>query len=256
MNIKKIAAVAALGSLVAACGGNGDGGSAAGAAPSGSSGSSSSTSFTAATPAVGTTDVYAMATVDDSDNTINGTYTQRVTRINTDGSYALTQVDPGNDSVVVNGVSYRFDPTTLTFDGQGRELSADATLANGNPQDCIYTITSGGHTPPWVVGQSWTQTVQEVCAPGANFAVTESGSVVGVEQVAVPAGTFTALKFHEIQAWTDDNGQHISTDVTHWVDPAHSLFTLKKVIVYTRSGNVPAHYATSVTIELKNRPAN
>ena len=258
MNYMKIAAIAALGSLVAACGGNGngDGGGDAGAPSSGSSGTSGSTSFTAATPAVGTTDVFVTATVDDSNNTINATYTQRVARINTDGSYAVTQIDPTNDSVVVDGIDYRFNPTTLTFDGQGHELTADATLPNGNPQDCTFTTTSGGHTPPWVVGQTWSETIHEVCAPGANFTVTGNASVVGVEQVTVPAGTFSALKLHEVQTWTDDTGQDISEDVTHWVDPARSLFTLKKVIVYTRSGTVPAHYVTSETIELQSRPVN
>lgn len=255
MQFIRLAAIAALGSCVAACGGGGGSGDDGGAGAGPNTPPAGTTTYAQGTPVVGTSDVFVTAEVDDSNNTIDGTYTQRVASVNADGSYTLTQVDPTGDAPVVNGIDYRFAPVTRTFDGKGEQLSADFTLADGTTRDCTF-LTAQGHPTPWYVMQAWESVVEESCTPGSSEPMVIAGSVVNLESVTVPAGTFTALRLEETQTWTDANGQKISASVTHWVDPAHSLFTLKTITTYTRSGNVPAHYVVSQTVELQSRPGS
>jgi hypothetical protein len=248
MKFSKLAMTAAAVSCVAACGGSNDG---AGTGPD--TPPAGATTYAQGTPAVGATDVFVTAKVDESANTINGSFTQRVASVGADGSYTLTQLDPSGTALVVNGIDYHFDPATLNFDGQGHETSVDVTLENGATQACTFTPQSGGHASPWWVGQSYAQTVQENCTPGSLELLTLSGAVVALESVTVPAGTFMALKLQSTESWTDANGQSVTENVIHWVDPAHSLFTIKTQISYIRGGVVPAHHVNSQTIELQSR---
>jgi len=250
-SIHKLGLVCSLGCGLVACGGGGggDGGNPV-SPPVGP------TTYTQAAPVAGTSDVFSTAEVDDSNNAISGSYVQTVASVNPDGSYTLTQVDPSNDSPIVNGIDYHFNSATLNFDGKGHETGASFTAADGAVQTCTFTLESGGHPYPWSVGQSFALTVQESCNPGSSQLLTESGSVASLESVTVPAGTFMALKLQTTESWTDSNGQNIVEQITHWADPSHSLFTIKTVIAYTRSGNVPAHYVNSQTIELQSRSSN
>ena len=251
-HIGKWGVICALGAIVAACGGGGGGGGDSGAdnPPAGT------TTYAQGTPVAGASDVYGTVKVDDSNNTITGTYTQRVASVNADGSYELTQVDPTGASPIVNGVDYHFDATAMNFDGKGHETGATFTAADGAVQTCTFTMESGGHATPWWVGQTFASTVQETCNPGGAELVQQSGVVASLESVTVPAGTFMALKTTTTESWTDSAGQNVVEQITHWADPAHWLFTIKTVIAYRRSGNVPPHYVNSQTIELQSRSSN
>ncbi len=88
--------------------------------------------------------------------------------------------------------------------------------------------------------------------PGDVRSITDNGTVVALESVTVPAGTFSALKLQSTEVWTED-GQTVTEQITHWVDPAHWFFTIETATTFTRSGNVPAHYVTAQTIELQSR---
>jgi len=247
--IGKIGLICTLGFVVAACGGGSDDSSAA-SPPAGT------TTYAQGTPVAGSSDVFGTVEVDDSNNTITGTYTQRVAGVNSDGSYQLTQVDPTDASPVVNGIDYHFNAAVLNFDGKGHETEASFTAADGSVQTCTFTTESGGHATPWWVGQTFASTLQESCNPGSVRVIQESGSVVSLESVTVPAGTFMALKLTTTERWTDSSGQNVAEQITQWADPAHWLFTIKTHVVYTRSGNVPAHYVNSQTIELQSRSGN
>ncbi|MGN6528411.1 MAG: hypothetical protein ACTHL8_18635 [Burkholderiaceae bacterium] len=243
-----LGAAGALGCLLAACGGGGGDGNTGGASGQPPAGA---TTYTQTTPVAGATDVFSITSVDDSNNTVTVGYTQRVASVTGPHSYVLTQVDPSNDSPVVNGVNYHFNATTITYD-QGSETSLTDTSAGGTVQDCTFALQSGGHPNPWWVGQAYSYAVQENCTPGDLRSIAESGTVAALEQVTVPAGTFTALKLQASETWVE-NGQTVDEQITRWVDPAHSFFTIKTVTTYTRSGNVPAHYVTSQTVELQSR---
>ena len=246
----RVGAICALGGLLAACGGGGGGdsgnnGPAPGQPPAGT------TTYTPGTPVVGATDVFKITSADDSNNVIVVGYTQQVQSVSGTHSYVLTQVDPSNDTPVVNGVDYHFNATTLNFD-DGREASLSDTNESGAVQNCTFTNQSGGHPSPWWVGQTFTLATQESCTPGDAFTLTENGTVAALEQVTVPAGTFSALRLQTTETWTE-NGQTVTEQITHWVDPARYLFTIKTSIVFTRTGNVPAHYVASRTTELQSR---
>ncbi len=250
MKLVKIAAIAALGSCVAACGGNGDDDAHTGrtTAPAGT------TTYPMVTPKVGATQAFVTIKVDDSGNTIAGTYTERVVSANADGSYAIQESDPGGTVETVNGLTYRVNPALSNFDTDGHVASETITLANGNTQNCTYITMSGEFSPhPYWVGEDWQATRQESCTPGTVESIAEHGSIQSLESVTVPAGTFTALKSTTVETWTDANGQNITETVVHWSDPAYSMFTIKTVITYARSGKVPTHYVTTSTVELQSR---
>jgi len=239
----RVGAICALGGLAAACGG---GGSSAPGQPG-----QNVTTYEPGTPVIGATDVFKITSVDDSNNTTVVGYTQQVQSVSGTHSYVLTQADPSNNTAIVDGIDYHFNAATLTFE-QGRETALSDTSESGAVQDCVFVPQSGGHPSPWWVGQSFSVSTQETCTPGGVRVVNADGTVAALEQVTVPAGTFDALRLQVTEVWTA-NGETITKQVTHWVDPAHWFFTIKTVASFTRSGNVPAHYVTSQTVELQSR---
>ena len=234
-------AVLAAACVVDACGGGGA------AAP----GTPESATYGFATPTLGARDVFQTTTIDDASNSIPGVYEEVVASVDSGGAYTLSQDDPTGSSLTVNGITYRFDPRVLSYDGRGHETAVAITEPSGRV-DCTLVTQAGGHELPWYVGQSWTQILGETCN-GAPTTFSLAGQVASYESVTVPAGTFMALKLVSTQSWTDSSGQNIVETITHWADPAHSLFTLKSIISYARSGVVPAHYVVSETIELTSR---
>ena len=195
--------------------------------------------------------MFKVTSIDDSNNTIVVGYTQQVQSVSGAHSYVLTQADPSNDTPIVDGVDYHFNASTLNFD-DGREASLSDANESGAVQNSTFTAQSGGHPSPWWVGQTFTLATQESCTPGDTFVLTQTGTVAALEQVTVAAGTFSALRLQTTESYTE-NGQNVTEQVTHWVDPARYFFTIKTSIVFTRTGNVPAHYVTSRTTELQSR---
>jgi hypothetical protein len=57
-------------------------------------------------------------------------------------------------------------------------------------------------------------------APPVSY--TQSGSVVDVEAVTVPVGTFTAIKLQSTVTWTSPGGATRTQTVTNWRDVATS----------------------------------
>ena len=82
-------------------------------------------------------------------------------------------------------------------------------------------------------------------ADGTNYApLTETetyeqtGSVVDVESVTVPAGTFSALKLQSTVTWTDSQGTTRTETVTNWRDTATS-HSVKENITVVVGGTPP-----------------
>ena len=81
---------------------------------------------------------------------------------------------------------------------------------------------------------------------------TQSGTVVDVESVTVPAGTFTALKLQSTIVWTDNNGTTHTQTSTNWLDTT-SFHSVKQSSTYVDTGTPPADgYAVSRQIELQS----
>ncbi len=248
MNAIRTAAAIGVAASLCACGG---GGSDDGTSPGNPTGTTTTYSKTA--PVANARDTFATAVVDDENNTINGGYEETVTAVNADGSYTLHQDDPSGNTLTVDGVVYHFDDQVLQFDAQGNETSYTGTRADGGAFSCTIAQT-GGHPLPWYVGQAWSQTSTISCAGGGTDTITETGTVVAVESVTVPAGTFQALKQQLVITQDTPGGTHIVETRTGWRDPAHSLFLLKSSSTFQYSGsNVPAHHAVGKTIELTAR---
>jgi hypothetical protein len=74
----------------------------------------------------------------------------------------------------------------------------------------------------------------------APVSYTQQGSVVDVESVTVPAGTFTALKFQSTITWTDADGTNRTQTITNWRDTA-TLYTLKQQISIAVTGTLPTN---------------
>ncbi len=250
MKLTHLAAIAAIGSCLAACGGNGDDNSPDSGPTTPPAGA---TLYPEVTPPAGSTETFVTAKIDDANNTINGTYTETVASANSDGTYTIDEFDPTGSTLNVDGITYHLNPSTLSFGSDGVETGVVVSLPNGSTQTCTLSTLTGGHAHPIWVGQAWAQTRRESCTPGTVETLTESGSVLALESVTVPAGTFMALKETNIQSWTDANGQNITETITHWADPAHYMFTIKSLVTWARSGKVPTHFVTSETIELQSR---
>jgi carbohydrate-binding DOMON domain-containing protein len=69
----------------------------------------------------------------------------------------------------------------------------------------------------------------------APITYSQMGSVIDVELVTVPAGTFSAIKLQSTLTWTDTLGTTRTQTVTNWRDVATSIW-VKEEISYAYSG--------------------
>jgi hypothetical protein len=224
-----------------------------GSGSSSGSGTGSGTSYAFVAPASGVTRVLAETIVDNADNTITIGYSDTVAPVNSDGSYtALVQSTTG-DSSIVNGTNYAVTTATENYNDSGQELSYSFTGATGALVTCMYTPHAAGPDFPVQVGQTWQLDYTLSCDNGsAPVSYTQQGSVVDVESITVPAGTFTALKFQSTIIWTNANGTTRTETVTSWRDTA-TLYTLKQQISIAVSGTIPnVGYPVSRSTELQS----
>ncbi len=213
------------------------------------------TTYAEVTPPLGSLDSFQTVELDDSGNTVGRGYEERVTAVGADGSYQLTQDDPQNQTVTVDGITYHYDPTVRQYgptSANNAQSQYTVTLPGGGTATCVYAVQSGEHARPFYVGQSWTTNYTVTCGT-VTTAYVSTGTVAAVESITVPAGTFTTLKETTSSSWTTAAGQKIVEHSDLWMDPSHGFFTVKRVSTYQRSGNVPLHYVTQETVELQSR---
>jgi len=188
-------------------------------------------------PVLNSTDSYGVTITDNSNNTINIGTTSTVTTVNSDGTYViLTQ--PTNPTAIVNGTNYADPPMTQTYNASGQELTNVYT--NGAVFTCTFDPHGFGPDFPVQVGQTWTLDYTYGCNAIAPTAFSQTGSVIDVESVTVPAGTFSTIKLQSTLTWTDSLGTARTQTVTNWRDVATSI-TVKEEISYTYSGTLPAN---------------
>jgi len=228
-----------------ACGGGGDGGNDSNTAGTG-------TQYAFVPPVVNSSRVYTETVVDNSNNTINDIgYMETVVSVAANG--VITEEQQGTtSSATVNGTNYSVVDETQTYNSFGRETGFTYTESNGNPGSCAYAPFGAGPTPPLTVGQTWQLDFTETCNANPAIHYTQSGTVVDVESVTVPAGTFTALKLQSTIVWTDNNGTTHTQTSTNWLDTA-SFHSVKQSSTYVDAGTPPADgYAVSRLIELQS----
>jgi hypothetical protein len=216
----------------------------------GSSGSNagSSTTHSFVTPKMSSQQIYADTTLDNSNNTINQTTRNTITAVNADGSYVYTHDDPNNNSLTVNGTTYSTQTRSITDNNSGQELSYSYTPANGAPVACTVAPHGAGPNFPLTVGQNWTLNYAITCGTTAPVSYTQTGTVVGVESVTVPAGTFSAIKLQSTLTWTTPNGTTRTETITAWRD-VNTEIQVKRVtnIVYSGTALVNGYPVTTTT---------
>ncbi len=213
----------------AGCGGGGSGGT--------TTGSGSAYSF--APPTAGASGTSAISIVDNSNNTIDLTQTTTVLSVNPDGSFTSLSQESSTGAVVVNGTNYLMPPTTHTINSSDQEISYQYTdAATGVALTCNYDPHGLGPDGPLSVGQTWTLEFTFGCGAAAPIMYTQTGSVVDIEEVTVPAGTFMALKLQSTVTWTTAAGAMRAENITNWRNTV-GLGSVKQAITYTYGAPLP-----------------
>jgi len=213
----------------------------------------SGTSYSFVPPVAGVIRILAETIVDNSNNTIDIGYSDTVSNVNSDGSYAALVQSITGDSSIVNGTNYAVVTQNENYDDSGQELSYTFTGSTGLLVTCSYAPHANGPDFPVEVAQTWQVQYTLSCDNGsAPITYTQQGSVADVESVTVPAGTFTALKFQSTVNWTNAQGTVRNESTTNWRD-TKTLYSVKQQISIAVSGTAPANgYPVSRTIELQS----
>jgi hypothetical protein len=106
-----------------------------------------------------------------------------------------------------------------------------------------------GSGPDWPVrvGETWRLEYVFACGTSTPVTYSQTGEVVDVETITVPAGTFSALKLQSALTWTDVAGTTRTETVTNWRD-IFTSYSVKMEISIAVSGTAPATgYAVSRT---------
>jgi len=102
------------------------------------------------------------------------------------------------------------------------------------------------------VGQSWAANYTVTCGSSPAVAYQQSGGVVDVEPITVPAGTFSALKLQTTLTHTDAGGTIYNQIFATWRDAATGV-VVKQQIFNTYSGTPLTNgYALTNTIVLQS----
>jgi hypothetical protein len=197
------------------------------------------TAYALVPPVVNSTRTYSETIVDNANNTIVIGYTQTVIAVAADGTITEMQQSTSNDEVIVNGTNYTPLTETETYDGSsGQETSYTYTTAGGEPTTCTYDPRDGGPDFPLRVGQTWSISYTFACGSNSPVTYEQTGSVVDVESVTVPAGTFNALKLQSTVSWTNLQGITRTQTITNWRDIATS-HSVKEDVTIAVSGTLP-----------------
>lgn len=242
MALMKFCCIALLSSAVTACGGG-----------NGSSAPVKTYGFVA--PPVNSQRMYSRTIIDNSSNTINETVRHTTTAANPDGSYVVVQDDPSKNSVTVNGTTYSIQTETINLNNFGQATSSTFTPAGGTLITCTVAPHGAGPDYPLVIGKTWSLAYVVTCGTTSGTAsqtnYSQTGTVIGVESVTVPAGTFSAVKLQSTISWTNSNGTTFTNTETNWRD-SNTGISVKVLISTSYSGTPPLHgYAVTTTEELQ-----
>ena len=210
--------------LLGGCGGGGDN-------------AASATTFSFVMPKLNSQRIYNRTIIDNSGNTIDETLSDTVTAVNADGSYVVLAEDPNHDSVTVNGTIYSIVTEAVSVNDSDQDTAYSYTAADGSTTTCTYVPHGGGPDLPLTVGATWTITYNFSCGANLPVAYTQTGTVVDVESVTVPAGTYSAVKLQSTLTWTGPEGTTRTQSITNWRD-VNTLLSVKEDISTSYSGTM------------------
>ncbi len=196
--------------VAAVCGCGGGGGSSNDPGPG--------KSYPFVTPSVGKVATIAETVVDNANNTINLSYTSTVTSVNPDGSFVTLTEDPAHNKVIVDGTDYSVATTTHDLNASDQETSNTRTDAGGTVVTCTYSPHGVGPDSPLTIGQNWTLQFTSACGSAPLRTATQTGTVVDLESVTAPAGTYLALRLVSTVLYTDSSGGQVTETITNWRD--------------------------------------
>jgi hypothetical protein len=205
---------------------------------SGGSGGGDSTLHAFVTPAVNSQRLYAETISDNQHTAILLSYTETVTAVAADGSYTVVQQDPNNESLVVDGTTYFIQMETLSINPSGQTTAYTFAAPGGVAITCTYAPNGPGPDFPVAVGITWTLDYTLGCGTQVPIAYVQNGTVVDVESVTVPAGTFTAIKLQSTISWTDALGTTRTQTVMNWRDLL-TLVSVKESVTIAYAGTLP-----------------
>jgi hypothetical protein len=224
--------------ILASCGG-GDSGNGSGA-----------TSYAFVPPALNSQRLYSETITDNDNSTIDISYTETVTAQNADGSYVVLQQNTSATPVLVDGVNWAVQNETVQDNSDGQVTSYSYVNGGGTTVTCTEIPHGAGPDYPLAVGMSWSLSYQFSCDNGTPVAYVQSGTVVDLESVTVPAGTFSALMLQSTLTWTDSQGTQRTQTITNWRDTSSSV-SVKQSVTIAYAGTLPSSaYAVSREIEL------
>jgi len=239
MKLSNLGAVAATAALISAC--SGDNGS-----------SSMPTSYDFVTPMANAQRNYQETIVDNVGNTIVETYSQTVTTVNSDGSYVLLQDDTTGNAIIEDGTTYTIPTETINVNNNGQQTTYSYVNTSGATVDCTYAPHGPSPDFPLTVGQTWTLQYTLTCGSTAAVSHTQTGTVVDVESVTVPAGTYNALKLQSTDTSTNAKGTTLTQTTTNWRDVVTG-FSVQRNSTRAYSGTLPTTgYPVTITLVLEN----
>ena len=163
-------------------------------------------------------------------------------------------VNADGSSVYTNTISAtNYVGNTTTYDTTDAEVSY-ANLNNGG-NVCTYAPGIRGATPPYSVGQTWSNTSVETCLSNSVttiYDVTNAGSITALEAVTEGSASFNALKaVYTVTAKNRTSGATNKTDTTCWRDTVLGQ-NVKCSIAYSTiaSGSTTAVATATSTLDL------
>lgn len=256
-----LAALSASCAMLAGCGGGGDSPAPAPSPPA-------PTVFSYVPPAIGETDVWTLTQTDTLGSSVSMQLRQRVTDGNDSGGRIFTYDDPTGTRVVQDGLTFWAEPQTADISASGNTIDYTWTSTTGVQTTCVYgsagsstggsleaadrAVALGGIRPQSlkpgdILNGSYTIT----CGSNAPITYSTMVSVLPLETITVPAGTFQVFREVVSTTWVY-NGFSNSKGVTLWRDPARSMFPVKLDETIVRGDN-SRPYISHVTRELQSR---
>lgn len=179
------------------------------------------------------------------DTTAQRTYSDHVTAVNADGSFAFERF---------NGAGNVFE--RYTSDANGSRLSRDV-VSNGNR--CSFNPGRNYVTFPLYVGKVWLSNWTQSCALGYQETVNQLTAVTGRETITIAAGTHDALRLNYVTLITksnDVNLQNGSTGEASYLQEATCWWAtdVKRIVKCSYKNTFfgstpPASYLKSYTFE-------
>jgi hypothetical protein len=209
---------------------------------------------TAAAPPVGQKVDFAVTDTDNSHNTIPWTLEYTVVSSAPDGSYTQSAIGNGAD-VAVNGTVYgRIDQID---DYNAQHHLTSYTNEGATPVTCSFAQPRIIVPPGAVIGVPWPPfNDTSTCTNGTQYATSvQNGLYVDIENLTVPAGTFSTKKMqYDITRTDTTSGAATTGHVTIWYDVVSGREVQSSTDYTYADRTFAAGYLTHEQLELLTAP--